>query len=609
MAFIRRISWRRALLMMGVTLGVCVVLNLWLQPPRPRWGIARAAQQPDFSEIDRRLQETISKGTFNGIGLMLVTSDKTLYKKAFGADATETKHLLASATKYPSATTMMTLVDSNLIKLDDPIKKYLPQFGTVRGAITIRQLLAQTHGMPANHPCIPQPAQRNGNGMTLEQCVNQIAQDDSVVFPPGSKQEYMTAISYHILGRIAEVATGKEWAALFKERVADPLEMTTFNYGTPANKNPRIGGGGESAMQDYGNLLQMHLAGGVFKGRRVLSEASVAEMQKDQSGGAPFTPSDVSRGLQYGYGLAWWFDLLNANKQPVQFSIPGAFGAIPWLNREAGYGAFLLVQDALVESWDVYTGIFPILNSMLSATPRAAANVSAASYQSAPLAAESIVSAFGSALATTTMAAPSTPLPVTLAGTTIKVRDSAGRDAAASLFFVSPTQINYLLPSGTANGQATVTITSGAGAVSAGTVQIAAVAPGLFTADASGRGLAAATVLRVKADGAQSFEPVAQFDAAQNKFVAVPIDLGPESDQVFLLLFGTGIRNRSALSAVAAKIGGVDCQAPYAGAQGGFAGLDQINVRLSRSLIGRGEVDAALTVDGQAANTVKVQIK
>ncbi len=599
--------------MMCAVLGVCAVSNLWLQSPRQMWGIAEAAQQPDFSEIDRRLQETITRGTFNGIGLMLVTSDKTLYKKAFGADTTETKHLLASATKYPSAIAVMTLVDSNLIKLDDPIKKYLPQFGPVRGAITIRQLLAQTHGMPANHPCIPQPAQRNGNGMTLEQCVNQIAQDDSVVFPPGSKQEYMPAVSYHIMGRIAEVVTGKEWAALFKERVADPLEMTTFNYGTPANKNPRIGGGGESALQDYGNLLQMSLAGGVFKGRRVLSAASVAEMEKDQSGGAPFTPSAVSRGLQYGYGLAWWFDLLNVNKQPAQFSIAGAFGAIPWLNREAGYGAFLLVQDDLVESWDVYTGIFPILNSMLRTPPRAATSVSAASYQQAPLAAESIVSAFGSSMATTTLAASSNPLPMTLAGTTVKVRDSAGNERQAPLFFVSPTQINYLLPAGTANGQATVTITSGDGAVSTGAAQIATVAPGLFTADASGRGLAAAVALRVKADGAQSFEPVAQFDVTQNKFVAVPIDLGADlgtmSDQVFLLLFGTGIRNRSALSAVAAKLGGVDCQAPYAGAQGGFAGLDQINVRLSRSLIGRGEVDVALTVDGQAANIVKVQIK
>ncbi|MCI0363865.1 MAG: hypothetical protein L0219_08290, partial [Phycisphaerales bacterium] len=108
------------------------------------------------------------------------------------------------------------------------------------------------------------------------------------------------------------------------------------------------------------------------------------------------------------------------------------------------------------------------------------------------------------------------------------------------------------------------------------------------------------------------FEPVAQFDATQNKFVAIPIDLGPETDQVFLILFGTGLRFRSSLSAVNTQIGGpngVDAQVTFVGAQGGFVGLDQVNVRLSRSLGGRGEVDVALTLDGQAANTVKVTLK
>ncbi len=250
----------------------------------------------------------------------------------------------------------------------------------------------------------------------------------------------------------------------------------------------------------------------------------------------------------------------------------------------------------------------PVWEYLLT-TPREAANVSAASYVAAPIATEAIVSAFGSGLATATMAASTIPLPVTLAGTSVKVRDSAGTDRAALLFFVSPTQVNYLIPTGTVNGAASVTITSGDGAVSAGVVQIASVAPGLFAADASGRGLVAATALRVKADGSQQFEPVARFDVAQNKFVAVPIDLGPETDQIFLLLFGTGIRFRSALSAVMARLGDVDCQAPFAGAQGDFAGLDQVNVRLSRSLIGRGAVDVALTVDGQTANTLKVHIK
>jgi len=245
----------------------------------------------------------------------------------------------------------------------------------------------------------------------------------------------------------------------------------------------------------------------------------------------------------------------------------------------------------------------------LLATPREAANVSAASYIASPIATEAIVSAFGSGLATATMAASTTPLPVTLAGTSVKVRDSAGVERSAPLFFVSPAQVNYLIPTGTVKGAATVTITSGDSAVSAGVTTIAAVAPGLFTADASGRGLAAALALRVKPDGSQQFEPVAQFDPAQNKFVAVPIDLAPETGQVFLILYCTGLRYRSALSAVKVRIGDVDSQVTFAGAQDEFVGLDQVNVRLAPSLIGRGEVDVALTADGQAANIVKIHIK
>ncbi len=97
---------------------------------------------------------------------------------------------------------------------------------------------------------------------------------------------------------------------------------------------------------------------------------------------------------------------------------------------------------------------------------------------------------------------------------------------------------------------------------------------------------------------------------AQNKFVATPIDLGPESDNVFLILFGTGLRNRSSLSGVSVKIGGVDAQVQYAGPQPIFPGLDQVNALIPRSLVGRnGEVDVELIVDGVSANKVKIVIK
>ncbi|MGH9940173.1 MAG: S8 family serine peptidase, partial [Blastocatellia bacterium] len=240
---------------------------------------------------------------------------------------------------------------------------------------------------------------------------------------------------------------------------------------------------------------------------------------------------------------------------------------------------------------------------------RTVASVSAASFSGTDLAAESIASAFGSLLATRVEVASSQPLPTTLAGTTVRVKDSAGTERLSPLFFISPAQINYQMAPGTVPGPGLVTVTSGDGAVSMGSVNITTVAPGLFAANANGQGVAAAVALRARADGSQSFEPVAVFDQSRNQFVAAPIDPGPESDQVFLVLFGTGWRFRSSLAVVTASVGGVNSEALFASALEGLVGLDQLNLRLSRTLAGRGEVDVALTVDGKTANIVKVAIK
>lgn len=258
---------------------------------------------------------------------------------------------------------------------------------------------------------------------------------------------------------------------------------------------------------------------------------------------------------------------------------------------------FLLVD----RTQTIYRVTLPVVQSV--------ASVSAASYNGVVLASEQITAAFGSALATATEAATSLPLPTTLAGSTVSVRDSAGSERPASLFFVSPTQVNYELPPDIAPGVATVTVTTSNGTISRGSVQIAAVSPGLFTADASGSGFPAALVQRVRADGTQSFEPVARFDQATNRFVPVQIDPGPVTDQIFLILFGTGLRHRSNLTNVFALIGGVNAEVLFAGAQGSLIGLDQINLRLPRSLAGRGELELKLMVDDQAANPVRLSFR
>ena len=103
--------------------------------------------------------------------------------------------------------------------------------------------------------------------------------------------------------------------------------------------------------------------------------------------------------------------------------------------------------------------------------------------------------------------------------------------------------------------------------------------------------------------------PASLFDAAQGRFVPVPIDLGPATDQLFLILYGTGVRFRSALTAVSATIGGENSEVLYAGPAEGFVGLDQCNLRIPRSLAGRGAVNVNLAVDGKTANFVTIQIK
>jgi len=235
--------------------------------------------------------------------------------------------------------------------------------------------------------------------------------------------------------------------------------------------------------------------------------------------------------------------------------------------------------------------------------------VSAASFIGSSLAPESIVAAFGSGLANGTEMATTQPLPVTLAGTKVSVLDSQGTERFAPLFFVSPAQINFQVPAGTAAGRALVTVIHDGETVAADSPQVELVSPGMFSVNANGQGLLIAVALRLKADGSQSFEPVARFDQQTQQFVAVPINLDSATDNVFLTMFGTGLRNRSSPGAVGVKIGGVDVDTFFAGPQGSFVGLDQINVRLPRSLAGRGEVVVGVTVDGVAANNLRVAIK
>ena len=152
-----------------------------------------------------------------------------------------------------------------------------------------------------------------------------------------------------------------------------------------------------------------------------------------------------------------------------------------------------------------------------------------------------------------------------------------------------------------------VTVTSGRGSVSIGTVEVESVAPSLFSANADGVGVPAGYALRFGADGSVVPLAISRTDATTGRSVPLSIDLGTETDETYLVLFGTGLRNNPATAQ--ALVGGLSVPIPYLGPQGIFLGLDQVNLLLPRTLKGRGSATIQLTTDGRASNPLTIEIQ
>jgi uncharacterized protein (TIGR03437 family) len=270
------------------------------------------------------------------------------------------------------------------------------------------------------------------------------------------------------------------------------------------------------------------------------------------------------------------------------------------------------VNSALVTAPAKFSHLFAASppSAMYDLASSGVTSVPAASYEVVPVAQDSIVAAFGSHLATQTVIAsdadPNTPgiqLPTQLGGTTVEVN---GR--RAGLFFVSPTQVNYVLPDVTETGTASLVVKAGDGVATNGTAMVTTASPAIFTADSSGKGVPAAYILRAKPGGQQSYESVYQLNAAGNGYITKPIGLGSEDETVYLVLYVSGIR-RATTGAVRVLIGGNEITPEYAGPAPNFVSLDQVNVIIPRSLIGRGTVKTSVTVAGNgASNLVDIEI-
>ncbi len=282
----------------------------------------------------------VSSEDLDGAGLLVVAGGTEYRKTFYGSYTSETVIPIASASKWLTAATMMSLVDDRKVSLDDPVSKFLPNFTEPVRSATIRQLLSHTAGI-AQANCIWEQQ------LSLAECVDEVA-TQKASYQPGTKFSYGNT-SFSVAGRIIEVITGQSFEKVFESRIALPLGMnhTRFdgNY-YPTESNPVPAASAESTLNDYGTFVEMIFNKGSLKGVQVLSEQSVLEMETDSIVGINTSTDSAVRttGIPT-YGLGTWRDVTTASDVGVITSGNGAYGFYPWVDRSRNGFGIVFVYD------------------------------------------------------------------------------------------------------------------------------------------------------------------------------------------------------------------------------------------------------------------------
>lgn len=300
-----------------------------------------------YDGVDRAMARRVRNDALPGGVLLAATAadegdgGDTLHEKTFGSMRASTVIPIASASKWLTAATLLTFVDEGRVRLDDPVSKFLPEFRGAKQAITLRQLLSHTTGLPWDD-CL------SDSSTQLTDCVSSIAHGGDPSTTPGRAFSY-SSVGFQVAGAVIEQLSGESFERAFEARVAAPLGMTRTHFdrvGTRRTKNPVPAASATSTVDDYARFLDMLANDGVRNGTRVLSAASVAEIERDQVAGLD-TSGDAAvqiTGIPT-YGLGVWRDEVDARDDIEVVSGSGAYGFYPWIDRVHDTYGIVAVAD------------------------------------------------------------------------------------------------------------------------------------------------------------------------------------------------------------------------------------------------------------------------
>jgi len=298
----------------------------------------------------------------------------------------------------------------------------------------------------------------------------------------------------------------------------------------------------------------------------------------------PATTSSIKTDNADGSREVFSYDIAASKFRQITFADKATFVfdqrdnvTLPFINDSSVRLTFTFYAPLVAPRASAIDEPFQALIRPITSTNSAESKLAnAASFDTTQIARGSIVAAFGTQLANATASAPGANLPFELAGVTLTVNNLAAR-----LIFVSPGQVNFVLPVEVDNGDSVDFTINNNGVRSAGKVKIVDGAPGVFTTTGDGAGLTAAQCGRVSPDGLSFISS------------APPCRVGNESQPDLLIIYGTGWRNISGLQV---KIGDQTLTPTFSGAQPEFLGLDQINVNLTKELAGKEDLDVSVII-------------
>jgi CubicO group peptidase (beta-lactamase class C family) len=291
-----------------------------------------------------------------GLGFIMYIDEKLTCRKFFGPMSENSIVKLASASKWLSAATIMSLVDDGTINLDDTIGKHINDLidvndreADLKRNITIRQLLSHTHGLSDKEPYNFIPF------ITMKQAAKLILKEP-FLFEPGTSFSY-GGIGMQVAGYIAEKTTDKKWKDIFSDNIAIPLNMknTKYTSSLPLSpvKNPNIAGGAESTLDELGNFVLMIERQGFFKRTNILSKSTVKEMLHKQTDNVKILKHpwnayiDVAPDIyNIPYGLGAWLEIVdNVSDDGLYAQSSGLYGTVPFVDVERHIAGVLLSEN------------------------------------------------------------------------------------------------------------------------------------------------------------------------------------------------------------------------------------------------------------------------